>query len=227
MPQPGEVANRILTVGSTARAEALSKLLQPLNLDAPLLQMLSNRGFHTSTGEPYAPAAASARMHHPGTPSPSLDPLPSFCVHVRPGLYEGVPVSIVSHLMGTPNMDFMVRECRAVVQGQMAIVRLGTCGALQPPAKLGDLLIASAGLLVRRNPDAWTADGQDAYTVSLPVACDADLAATLTAEGRSLLGEGNVQQGLNATADSFYSSQVREREVGWAGGSTGRWKWLK
>jgi len=33
---------------------------------------------------------------------------------------------------------------------QMAIMRLGTCGATQPPAKLGDMLVASKGSIVVR-----------------------------------------------------------------------------
>jgi len=127
------------------------------------------------------------------------------------GLYNGVPVSIVSHLMGIANMDFMVRECRAVTDGTMAVVRLGTCGALQPPAKLGDLLVASAGaIFVRRDPDAWTLnDGTPPYATSLPVLPDAELSAALAAEGARQLGPQHVVEGLNATADSFYSSQGR------------------
>ena len=60
-----------------------------------------------------------------------------------------MPVSIVSTHMGMPNMDFVVRETRAVVEGQMAIVRLGTCGALQPPASLGNLIIATSAINIR------------------------------------------------------------------------------
>ncbi|KAG1672222.1 hypothetical protein FOA52_002923 [Chlamydomonas sp. UWO 241] len=173
----GQVANRILTVGSVARAEMLTKLLTPLapGMSHPLT-VLSSRGFLTSTG-----------------------------------LYNGVPVSIVSHLMGMPNMDFMVRECRAVVSGTMAVVRLGTCGALQRPAKLGDLLVASKGCInVRRNPDAWTlGNGTPPYTSSLPVMADAQLSAALVDEAVKELGQQHVVEGLNATADSFYSSQGR------------------
>jgi len=66
------------------------------------------------------------------------------------GLYEGVPVSIVTTLMGMPNMDFVVREARAAVAGQMAIVRLGTCGALRPPARLGSFMVASPGAVCVR-----------------------------------------------------------------------------
>ncbi|KAG2439128.1 hypothetical protein HXX76_004495 [Chlamydomonas incerta] len=171
--------------------------------------------------------------------------------------------------MGMPNMDFVVRENRAVVRGQMAIVRLGTCGAVQRPAKLGDLLIAAHGSIgIRRDPDYWTlahqheqeqeqqaaaaaghahqqhhaagngagaaaaangngsaagaaagglsysygsgaAAGARPYMVSLPVPADDELAALLTAEATAVVGAGRVVQGLNASADSFYSSQGR------------------
>ena len=35
----------------------------------------------------------------------------------------GVPISIISTGMGTPMMDFVVRESRAIVDGHMAITR--------------------------------------------------------------------------------------------------------
>jgi hypothetical protein len=60
--------------------------------------------------------------------------------------------------MGMANMDFVVRECRSAVDGQMAVVRLGTCGALRPPAKLGDFLVAADGALIVR----WTGRGSGA-----------------------------------------------------------------
>lgn len=47
--------------------------------------------------------------------------------------------------MGMANMDFVIRECQAVVDGPLAMVRLGTCGAVQPPAHLGSFLVASEG----------------------------------------------------------------------------------
>jgi hypothetical protein len=39
------------------------------------------------------------------------------------GRYNGVPVSVISIGMGFANMDFMVREARECVEGEMAIVR--------------------------------------------------------------------------------------------------------
>mmetsp|Transcript_11383 Transcript_11383/g.24464 ORF Transcript_11383/g.24464 Transcript_11383/m.24464 type:complete len:371 (-) Transcript_11383:889-2001(-) len=172
----GEVANRVLSVGSTQRALLLSGLLEPPAPGKPLFQLTSSRGFVTITGR-----------------------------------FRGVPVSIISTHMGMPNMDFVVRESRAVVDGQLAILRLGTCGAVQPPARLGQMLVASQGSIsIRRNPDAWTlGNGHAPYILSHPVPPDADMAALLVEEAAAAVGAENVVQGVNASADSFYSSQGR------------------
>jgi uridine phosphorylase len=39
------------------------------------------------------------------------------------GRFRGVPISIISIGMGSPNMDFFVREVRECVSGDMAIIR--------------------------------------------------------------------------------------------------------
>ncbi len=50
----GEVANRILTVGSAKRAEMLAeKLLKPQENDGTLFRKLSSRGFVTLSGTPH------------------------------------------------------------------------------------------------------------------------------------------------------------------------------
>lgn len=172
----GEVANRVLSVGSMDRALMIADMLEPPRPGARLFQHLSGRGFLTVTGR-----------------------------------YQGVPVSVVTTLMGMANMDFVVRECRSAVDGQMAVVRLGTCGALRPPAKLGDLLIATEGAVcVRRDPDAWTLnDGRPRYPSSAPVPPDPLLTALLSAACEAEVGPERVAGGLDATADSFYGSQGR------------------
>lgn len=53
-------------------------------------------------------------------------------------------------MMGMANMDFVIRECQAVVEGPLAMIRLGTCGAIQPPAHLGNFLVASEGSICVR-----------------------------------------------------------------------------
>lgn len=39
------------------------------------------------------------------------------------GIYEGVPMSIVAIGMGAANMDFLIREGRECVDGDMAMIR--------------------------------------------------------------------------------------------------------
>lgn len=53
--QKGEVAHRILSVGSSQRAQLISTLLEPLSPGEPLFQRLSSRGFLTITGKPAIP----------------------------------------------------------------------------------------------------------------------------------------------------------------------------
>ena len=125
-------------------------------------------------------------------------------------------------MMGTPNLDFVVREHRAIVDGQMAIVRLGTCGALQKPASLGSIIVSDPGsVFVRRNPDAFhdldhhydvdnsSNDSITPYMISRPVLADEQLAALIKQQASLRVGTHNIVSGLNATADSFYASQGR------------------
>ncbi len=52
--QEGEVAPRLLSVGSVQRAEMLSQLLEPPAPGRPMFQRMSSRGFLTITGEAWS-----------------------------------------------------------------------------------------------------------------------------------------------------------------------------
>ena len=178
-PQRGEVANRILSVGDHSRAGALAALLDPAPGGGEPFRRESSRGFVTYTGR-----------------------------------YRGVPVSIVATLMGMANMDFVVRENRAVVDAPMAVVRLGSCGLLQPPAHLGGVAVAREALCCRRNPDAFDAPPStpgtpEPFHLTRPIPADPALRGALAAALRAELGDSEVFEGTNVTADSFYSSQGR------------------
>jgi len=178
----GEVANRILSVGDLGRASKLMALLDEPPDGKEVFRCHSNRNFTTFSGT-----------------------------------FNGVPVSIISTMMGFPNMDFVVREARAVVEGQMAFARLGTCGALQRPAECGCIIVASKGSVkVLRDPDAFDGgeDGErPAYRIAKPVPADAQLSQlildNLRAKFKELHDDEMVLPGMNASADSFYSSQGR------------------
>lgn len=99
-----------ITVGDPARARTIAKYLDKdgaMGLDGSL------RG---NVG----------RMVNPMTREPNSG---LFALHSERGFltitgtYKGIPVSIVSIGMGFPNMDFFVRECRELIEGEMIVIR--------------------------------------------------------------------------------------------------------
>ncbi|KAG5459164.1 MAG: nucleoside phosphorylase domain-containing protein, partial [Olpidium bornovanus] len=133
------------------------------------------------------------------------------------GTYKGVPVSLVAIGMGIANVDFFVRECRAVVRGPMAVIRLGSCGAIDKSTRVGQVVVPDRAVAVTRNYDYFNGylergrgrDGEAPYVISLPEAADAELTAALAAEMSRQVGAGNVVTGLDVATDSFYCSQGR------------------
>ncbi|KAI0757711.1 purine and uridine phosphorylase [Daedaleopsis nitida] len=174
----GEVANRIMTLGSPARAHAIAAFLDEA---PPPFSLTSERGFTTITGR-----------------------------------YKGVPVSIVSIGMGYPNADFFVREVRECLSGDMLVVRLGSCGALID-VPVGTVVAPVGSIAVTRNYDYDFVSGKSEeppYRTSKPVKADPILhdavVAALNATRPSEITTPIVSHTMNASADSFYSSQGRQ-----------------
>ncbi|KAI8812184.1 nucleoside phosphorylase domain-containing protein [Cladochytrium replicatum] len=132
--------------------------------------------------------------------------------------YKGVPVSIVAIGMGAPMMDFFVRECRAVVDGPMAIIRFGSCGAIGS-GQIGQIVVASEGsALLTRNVDffldnAHAESPSFAYNLSKVHPANPALSAHLVEALEAEVTPARVVKGVNVTADSFYSSQGRIDET--------------
>jgi purine-nucleoside phosphorylase len=80
------------------------------------------------------------------------------------GTYKGAPVSVQSSGMGCPSAGIVIEEL--VMLGTKRILRVGTCGGLQPDMKLGDLIVAISAVpadstplhLIGNEPHAPTAD---------------------------------------------------------------------
>jgi DeoD family purine-nucleoside phosphorylase len=80
------------------------------------------------------------------------------------GTYEGRPVSVQATGMGCPSAAIVIEEL--VMLGVKRLLRIGTCGGLQPDLKLGDLIVAisavpqdaTARRYVGGEPHAPTAD---------------------------------------------------------------------
>ncbi|KAG9393570.1 Phosphorylase superfamily [Carpediemonas membranifera] len=131
------------------------------------------------------------------------------------GFYNKVPVSIVASMMGFPNMDFVVRELRAIVEGDLAIVRFGTCGTPQPDIPVGHIAVSGGGCCgIYRNPDAFAEDADDTdrkmpFKITRLAPADRVLQDLVNKECAAAVGEANVHEGVNASGCSFYSSQGR------------------
>ena len=69
------------------------------------------------------------------------------------GSAAGCPVSAVSSGIGGPSVAIAVEELAPL--GVRTIVRVGTCGALQPGIGLGDLVIATAAVRSEATPDSY------------------------------------------------------------------------
>jgi len=115
-------------------------------------------------------------------------------------------------------MDFMVRETREIVHGDMIIIRLGSCGGLLD-IPVGSVVIPRASIAITRNLDydfasdeTEEADEQP-YRLSKPAYPDAELHAAvvkgLDGAKPAAYNGSIVNDTVNASADSFYSSQGR------------------
>lgn len=150
------------------------------------------------------------------------------------GSYEGVPISVIAIGMGFSMVDFFLRECRAVVEGDMVVVRLGSCGSLDVNLPIGTVVVAGASRAVTRNYDWFVnselgiLDEESApYNVSLPLRGDSllhnalseCLQGTVPSEKHSRdfpAGLLKVQDDVtNGSADSFYGSQGRIDSAFW------------
>ncbi|KAG8851867.1 hypothetical protein FRB96_009052 [Tulasnella sp. 330] len=140
------------------------------------------------------------------------------------GTYQGTPVSIIAIGMGAANMDFFVRECRESVFGDMAIVRLGSCGGLLEDLPVGSLTVPRAAVAITRNYDydftspaddgmlkASTSPNELPYRISRPVEGNQQLRESLVGflettrddSNRAAIARGDV---VNAACDGLPSA---------------------
>ena len=71
------------------------------------------------------------------------------------GEFEGKPVSVQATGMGCPWAAIVIEEL--VQLGVKRLLRVGTCGGLQPDLKLGDLIVAVSAIPADRRPSTSAA----------------------------------------------------------------------
>ena len=62
------------------------------------------------------------------------------------GEYEGLPISAFATGMGPASTAIVLPEAFEAVEGPITMLRLGTCGSLQPFVKVGHLIVSSAAV---------------------------------------------------------------------------------
>jgi uridine phosphorylase len=105
---------------------------------------------------------------------------------------DGDPLTIQSTGMGGPSAAIVITELAEL--GARRLVRVGTCGALDPGLRLGDLVAPTAAISRDGTSRALGADGR--------VAPDGDLLGSLQTAGKHEAGEV-------ASVDLFYGADER------------------
>jgi 5'-methylthioadenosine phosphorylase len=72
------------------------------------------------------------------------------------GGYEGRRFTVACHGVGAPSAAIVIEEL--IMLGAKAIVRLGTCGGLMKPMRIGDLVIATSAGYLGGTPDHYFKD---------------------------------------------------------------------
>jgi uridine phosphorylase len=115
------------------------------------------------------------------------------------GTHDGTPISVTSTGIGSPSSAIAVEELARV--GADTLIRVGSCGAIQPETDIGDLVITSGA--VRQEGTSKEYIRED-----YPAVADHAVVAALAAAADELGYDYHV--GLTASTDSFYAGQSRE-----------------
>lgn len=110
------------------------------------------------------------------------------------GHYDGRPLAVCSHGIGAPGAAIAFEEL--IAAGARQIIRVGTCGGLQPDLAAGDLVLATAAV---QN----TGYGRETVPDGYPATADPALALAL-ARAAAQTGRA-ARQGIVLSRDSFYA----------------------
>lgn len=116
------------------------------------------------------------------------------------GMYNGKRVSLLGTGMGIPSTAIYVHEL-IHEYGIKRIIRLGTCGAIQPHLKPGDTIIAKA---------AYTDSNTHLlYHDTMDIESTADEGLLMRVENIAEKLSIKVQQGIVFSTDTFYGDTAR------------------
>jgi uridine phosphorylase len=130
------------------------------------------------------------------------------------GSLDGVPVSVCSTGIGSPSTAIAAEEL--IRCGARTLIRVGTCGGLQPELRLGDLVVMSAAVRFEGTSAQYA-------PLAFPAVADLDVSLALR-DAAAALGHA-VHVGTTLSVDSFYSeiepdstaieTSLREQMTAW------------
>ncbi|MDR1330698.1 MAG: nucleoside phosphorylase [Tannerella sp.] len=187
--KPEHLAERVILVGDPARVSVIGNYLDNRECD------IENREFHSITGS-----------------------------------YRGKRITVVSHGIGCDNMDIVVNELDALANidfgtrsvkpafRQLAMVRIGTSGGLQPFAPVGSFVVAeySIGLdgviyFYDRNLSIRDVDFEEALLRQLGWCFDGLRPYVVRADASLVeqIAQDDMLRGVTIAANGFYGPQGR------------------
>ncbi|MFB6224143.1 MAG: nucleoside phosphorylase [Haloarcula sp.] len=114
------------------------------------------------------------------------------------GTHDGTPISVTSTGIGCPSAAIALEELARV--GADSFIRVGSCGAIQEEASIGDLVITTGA--VRQEGTSKEYIRED-----YPASADHRIVSALVAAAEEL--GYNYHLGVTCSTDSFYAGQSR------------------
>ncbi len=115
------------------------------------------------------------------------------------GEVDGAPISVTSTGIGSPSAAIAVEELARV--GADTLIRVGSCGTIQPDVEIGDLVVTSGAVRQEGTSDEYVRE-------DYPAVADHAVVSALAAAADDLGYDYHV--GVTASTDSFYAGQSRE-----------------
>jgi len=115
------------------------------------------------------------------------------------GIWNGLEVSVMSTGIGCDNTEIAVVEILNITENPL-LIRIGSCGALQPFIELGDLVISTGAVRLENTSLYFVPEGY-------PAVAHYKVVQALEESAKSLGYRYHV--GLTATAPGFYGAQGR------------------
>lgn len=191
--KPGQLADTVILVGDPGRVDMIKGYFTAVECH------IKNREFETATG-----------------------------------IYNGKRISVVSTGIGTDNIDIVLNELDALVnidlttreekeiKKSLNIIRIGTCGGMQPDLPVGTFLISEKSIAV--DGMMFFYDGVDKIRdaafekelcnqVNWPAAFNHPMVVDADKELVERIGLDDMKRGVTISANGFYGPQGRRLRI--------------